>query len=276
MPRSRVGEVELYYEITDFTEPWRSGAKPVVLIHGLGGTHGFWFYQARDLCRLFPIITLDLRGHGQSSRVEQDFTMSDMALDVARLLRNLGAESVHVVGLSLGGMVVQQLALDCPHVVASLVLADTYCGPPLGFERVMADALRFIEENQMADVARARITNAFSDHVDPSIREHCIAQVAQNDKTSYVHAARAAFRFDVRKRLAEISVPTLVIVGEEDRVTPPPLSEEIASFIPGAVLRRISASGHISNIECPEEFNRALLEFLAHADRAGKRSYMPA
>lgn len=262
MPHARVGEIDLYYELTDFTEPWRAGPAPVVLIHGLGGDHTMWLYQVPAFCARFPTVTLDLRGHGASTRPEPDFGVADMALDVVRLLRVLGVERAHLVGLSLGGMVAQQFALDYPLATASLVLADTLCGTPVGFESVMRDAFRFIEKNSMAAVAQTRITNAFSDAVAPVMRGYLIDRVAQNDKTAYVRAARSAFGFSVGDRLAEIAAPTLVLIGDQDRVTPPALSEDIAARIPGARLARLAGAGHISNIERPQEFNRVVLEFL--------------
>ncbi len=262
MPHLRVGEIDLYYELMDFTEPWKAGPAPVVFIHGLGGDHSMWLYQVPAFCSRFPVITLDLRGHGQSTRPTADFGMADMAADVVRLLRALGVERAHLVGLSLGGMVAQQFALDYPLATASLVLADTFCGVPAGVESVMRAALCFIEENTMAAVAQARITNAFSDAVDPVMRGYLIDRVAQNDKAAYVRAARSGFGFSVADRLAEITAPTLVVIGDQDRVTPSPLSEDIAARIPGARLARIAGAGHISNIERPQEFNRVVLAFL--------------
>ena len=268
MPHTRVGDIDLYYELVDFTEPWKAGPAPVVFIHGLGGDHTMWQYQVPAFCARFPTITIDLRGHGESTRPDRDFGIADMALDVVRLLRTLGVERAHLVGLSLGGMVVQQFALDYPLATASLVLADTLCGTPSGFDSVMRDAFRFIEENTMATVAQARITNAFSDAVDPVMRDYMIDHVARNDKAAYVRAARSAFGFSVCDRLAEIAAPTLVVVGEEDRVTPPLLSEDMAARIPGARLVRIAGAGHISNLERPEEFNRLVHEFLRSAAHA--------
>lgn len=262
MAHARVGDIDLWYELTDFTEPWKSAPAPLLFIHGLGGDHSFWLYQVPAFCHRYPVLTVDLRGHGQSSKPDVDWTIEHMARDVVRLLRTLGAERVHVVGCSLGGMVAQQLALDYPLAVASLVLVDTLCGAPAGFEEVVREALQFIENNDMATVARARITNAFSDSVDPVMRDHVIDRVARNDKAAYVRTARATFGFTVRERLGEIAAPTLVIVGEEDRVTPPPLSEELARSIPGARLARIPKAGHISNMERPQEFNRRLSDFL--------------
>lgn len=262
MPHVRVGDVEIYYELADYTEPWKAGPPPVVLIHGLGGDHGVWLYQIPAFGARFPTIVLDLRGHGASTKPPQDFTVADMARDVVRLLRSLGVERAHILGLSLGGMVAQQIALDAPLVVASLVLADTLCGVPPEFADVTREALQFIIRNSMATVAQTRITNAFSDAVDPVMRGFLIDRIAGNDKPAYVRAAHAAFAFSVCNRLSEVSAPTLVLVGEEDRVTPPLLSEDIAARIPGARLARIAAAGHISNLERPQEFNRVVLDFL--------------
>jgi pimeloyl-ACP methyl ester carboxylesterase len=270
MPHATVGDIDLFYELTDYTEPWKAGAAPVVFIHGLGGDHRMWLYQVPVFCRHHPTITLDLRGHGQSTRPNADFTMADMARDVVRLLRALGVERAHLIGLSLGGMVVQQLALDYPLAGASLVLADTLCGTPAEFREVMRAALQFIETNSMATVAEARITNAFTDRVDPVMRGYFIDEVARNDKAAYVRAAHAAFGFAVCERLGEIRAPTLVVVGDEDRVTPPMLSETIASRIPGARLARIAGAGHISNIEYAGEFNRVVLEFLESVERGAR------
>lgn len=263
MPHARVGDIDVSYELVDYTEPWKPAPAPLLFIHGLGGDRSFWLSQVPAFCRHYPVLTVDLRGHGRSSKPDANWTLAEMARDVVRLLRALGAERAHVVGCSLGGMVAQQLALDYPQAVASLVLVDTWCGTPPGFEPVGQEMLRFIEDHTMAEVARVRITNAFSETVDPVMRDHLIDRVAQNDKTAYLRSARAAFSFAVRNRLGEIAMPTLVIVGEQDRVTPPVLSEELASRISGARLERISGAGHISNMERPSEFNRIVSEFLA-------------
>jgi 3-oxoadipate enol-lactonase len=159
-------------------------------------------------------------------------------------------------------MVAQQFALEYPYATASLVLVDTLCGVPQELKDVAAASLEFIEKNPMPVVAKQRITNAFSDQVDPVMRDFYIDQIAQNDKASYLRAARAAFRFSICHRLDEIKAPTLVVVGEVDRVTPPPLSEDLAGRIRGARLARIRGAGHISNVERPGEFNQTVREFL--------------
>jgi 3-oxoadipate enol-lactonase len=262
MPHARVGEVELYYELVDCTEPWRSGPPPVVLLHGLGTDRRVWLYQVPALCGRIPTLLVDLRGHGRSSAPNAEWTVADMARDVVRLLRHLGAERAHLVGLSMGGMVAQQFALDYPHATVSLVLADTVCGVPAGSEALAAEALRLITSQSMAEVAKTRITNAFTDAVDPVMRGHLIDAVSLNDKETYDRAARAVFGFSVCQRLEEIAAPTLVVVGEGDRTFPLEWMEALATRIRGARLVRIPGAGHISNLERPQEFNRAVLEFL--------------
>lgn len=262
MPHVRVGEVELYYELVDCTEPWRSGVPPAVLLHALGTDRRIWLYQVPAFCARVPTLLVDLRGHGRSRAPAAEWTIADMALDVVRLLRHLGVERAHLIGLSLGGMVAQQFALDYPYATASLVLADTVGGMSDVFQPTAGEQLRFIETHSMAEVAKARITRAFTDDVSPLMRGHLIETVSLNDKDTYERSARAAFGFTPRGRLEDIAAPTLVVVGEGDRTFPLPMMEELAQRIRGARLVRIPGAGHLSNMERPQEFNGAVLEFL--------------
>ena len=261
MAVSRVGDVDLHYEMIDCTEPWRASRSPIVLLHGLGGDWRTWLYQVPAFCDKATVINVDMRGHGASSAPEAEWSIADMAHDVVRLLRNLGAERANLIGLSLGGMVALQFALDYPYATHSLVLADTMGGLG-GFAKEWQAAVQFIEENPMAAVAKRRITAAFSDSANPVMRDYFVDRVARNEKASYERSARALLRFSVSDRLGEIGVPALVVVGEEDRVTPPELSEELATKIPGARLARIPGAGHLANLEKPAEFNRAVVDFL--------------
>ena len=262
MPHVRVGEVELYYELVDCTEPWRPGIPPAVLLHALGTDRRIWLYQVPAFCARVPTLLVDLRGHGRSSAPAAEWTIADMAHDVVRLLRHLGVERAHLIGLSLGGMVAQQFALDYPYATASLVLADTVGGMPEAFQATAREQLRFIETHTMAEVATTRITRGFTDDVNPLMLRHLIETVALNDKATYERAARAAFGFTPRGRLEDIVAPTLIVVGEGDRTFPLPMMEELAQRIRGARLVRIPGAGHISNMERPQEFNRAVLDFL--------------
>jgi 3-oxoadipate enol-lactonase len=114
----------------------------------------------------------------------------------------------------------------------------------------------------MADVAKARITAAFTDAVDPVMRLHLIEATALNDTDAYRRAAKAVFDFSVCSRLEELAVPTLVVAGEQERTLPATAMDELAAGIRGARLVRIPGAAHICNMERPQEFNRAVLDFL--------------
>ena len=230
-----------------------------MLLHGLGTDRRIWLYQVPVLCARVPTILVDLRGHGRSSAPDAEWTIGDMAHDVVRLLRYLGAERAHLVGLSMGGMVAQQFALDYPYATASLVLAGTVCGLP---QAAAHESLRFIETHSMAEVA----TDAHHGRVQRRGRS---GHAAASDRgrrpqrqAGYERAARAVFGFSVCARLEQIDTPTLVIAGEGDRTVPLASMEELAKRIRGARLVRIPGAAHISNMERPQEFNRAVLEFL--------------
>lgn len=257
MPHVRVGDVNLHFELIDCTEPWRSGHAPAVLLHALGTDRRIWLYQVPAFCGRVPTLLVDLRGHGHSSAPAGDWSVADMALDVVRLLRHLGIEKAHLVGLSMGGMVAQQFALDYPYATASLVLADTISAAPLD-----AEASAFTTAGSMREIAEARITQAFSDAVNPVMRGHLIENMALMDKDAYVRAARAIAAFDVTARLGEIERPTLAVVGEADRTVPLAVMEDLAARIRGARLVRLPGAGHLSNMERPREFNQAVLDFL--------------
>jgi 3-oxoadipate enol-lactonase len=261
MAVSRVGDVDLHYQLIDCTEPWKAARVPVVFLHGLGGDRRSWLYQVPSFCDAFAVINVDLRGHGDSSAPDGEWSTADMARDVVRLLRNLGAEKAHLVGLSLGGMVALRFALDFPYATESLVLAGTIGGPGR-FAPQWRDAVKFIEENPMPAIAKQRIPAAFSDSIDPVMRDYFVDRVSRNDKDAYARTARAIGGFDVVDRLGDIAAPTLVIVGERDAVTPPELSAELAERIANARLVTIAGAGHLCNLERPAEFNRAVREFL--------------
>lgn len=262
MPHVRVGDVNLHFELIDCTEPWRSGHPPAVLLHALGTDRRIWLYQVPAFCGRVPTLLVDLRGHGQSRAPAGDWSIADMALDVVRLLRHLGIEKAHVVGVSLGGMVAQQIALDYPYATASLVLASTISGGAANGAPLEDEVLAFATAHSMREIAEARVPAAFSESVNAVMRGHLIEQMALLDKDAYLCAARAVRAFDVTSRLGEIASPTLVAVGEADRLVPLSSMEDLATRIGGARLVRLPGAGHLGNMERPREFNQAVLDFL--------------
>src|SRR5206468_2535175 len=158
----------------------------------------------------------------------------------------------HVCGLSLGGVVAIALHHLAPHACASLVLADTFAVHPDGrgiYERGVAGS------GDLASMAEARVDFLLAQPADPAVRREVVATMSRIDPAAYRIGAEAVWLADQRERARDIRVPTLIVCGEDDRPTPPALSEELHALVPGATLRMIAHAGHLTNLEQPTEFN---------------------
>jgi 3-oxoadipate enol-lactonase len=250
MPLIDTGDVQLSYE--------RSGSgPPLLLIMGLSGTLWHWgepFLQ--PLRENFDVIVYDHRGVGQSSRVERPFTIADLAADAAGLLTALELESANVAGISMGGMVAQELALAHPERIRTLTLGCTYCGgpgsslppqPELGAAVMSGDRERAIRAMWEANVSPGFAAN---DDAYASFRatgaEHRVAVPVTMEQLS------AISRHDTSTRLSALAMPTLVIHGTVDRILPVHNGEMVAAAIPGARLEILQDIGHLFFWELPE------------------------
>jgi 3-oxoadipate enol-lactonase len=241
--------------------------EPVVLLHGFLFDRSMWREQAAALRPRFRFITPDLRGHGESGVAGGPATMEEMAADVAALLDELGVGPAVVGGLSMGGYVTLAFCRRHPERVRALVLADT---------RAQADN----EEGRRGreDLARTALDKGMRPIADtltpkllapetlaarPDIIERVRAMILGTKPEGAAAASRGmAVRQDQTEWLAEISVPTLILVGSEDALTPPAMAEAMRAKIKDARLVAVEGAGHASNIERPAEFNRALADFL--------------
>jgi 3-oxoadipate enol-lactonase len=252
--------VELAYE-----EAGRG--EPVVLLHGFPFNRSLWREQAEALRERFRVITPDLRGHGESPAEGETATMEEMAGDVAALLDALGVGRAVVGGLSMGGYVTLAFCRLFPERVRALVLADTRPqGDAEEGKRGREQTARRALGEGMGPVAESMLPKMFAAATFDG-RPDVVARVREMILATKPEGAAAALRGMALRRdhtewLSEISVPTLVVVGSEDAITPPADSETMRAKIPGARLEVIGGAGHVSNVERPEEFNRALLNFL--------------
>jgi 3-oxoadipate enol-lactonase len=257
---ARVRGIELAY--TD------EGSGPVVLmLHGFPFDRSMWRGQIEKLSSGFRVIAPDLRGHGGTSVTSGPSLMEDMAEDVLALLDELNVPRAVVCGLSMGGYVALALYRAHPSRVRALVLADTR--PRADTE----DARRAREENArrslsegMRPIADAMLPKLLSTRTRESAPE-VVARVREMMLGVNAEGAASALRGMALRRdqtdlLSKIDVPALVIVGSEDAVTPPSDAEAMRELIEGSRLVVIVGAGHVSNVERPEEFDRALVEFL--------------
>jgi pimeloyl-ACP methyl ester carboxylesterase len=270
-PRKTADAVSIAYEM--------QGSGPlVVFLHGIGGNRTNWYGQLEHFSDKFCAVTWDARGYGASDDSPQTLKFSDYAGDLLRLLDHLKAERAHLVGLSMGGMIVQDFYSRYANRVATLSLVDTSAGFGAASEEAKRDFLaRRLDPLEKGlttkDIAPGVVEVLASKYATPAQREQLIASLSALRVEPYKQALHAIVTTDFRSTLPKITVPTLVIVGDEDIVTPPPASEFLAKSIPGAALIRIPQAGHLTNLEKPEEFNAALRPFLEqHAQQASSAS----
>ena len=242
---------------------------PLVLLHGILGDSRDWRPQLEDLSDGFDVIAWDAPGCGQSSDPDESFSASDYADWLAGLMDALGAPPAHVVGLSWGGGLALELYQRHPGSVRSLILADTYAGwkgslPPEVVAGRLASCLR---ESEMApeEFIPDWIPGLVTDDAPQKLRDEIIAIMSDFHPSGYRAMATAFADLDLRPVLPKIRVPTLLVWGEDDRRSPLSVGRQMCGSIPGARLFVIPGSGHMSNLEQPEQFNAEVRAFLSGA-----------
>lgn len=261
MSRVRVRGIELAYEAV-------GDGLPVVLLHGYPFNRSMWRGQADALSASYRVITPDLRGHGESEAATTA-TMPEMAADVAALMDELHIERATLGGLSMGGYVALAFYQRFPERVRALVLADTKAqgDTPEAREVREQQALKATREG-MQPIADAMLPKLLAPET-LAAQPNTVARVREMIlSTKPVGAAAAqrgmAAREDRTELLSRIKVPTLILVGSEDAITPPDVAAELHRSIRGSRLEIINGAGHVSNLERPAEFTNALKHFLEH------------
>ncbi len=265
MPTQRVGDINIYYEIHG------DGRQTLVMIHGLTLHSGVFREQTPEFERHFRVVTFDNRGAGRTDKPDEPYTMRQFADDTARLLNVLQVRRAAVLGISMGGMIAQEFALNYPERVACLVLACTHFGgkgaiqPPPEMQAAMAAGAAATPEQR-----ELQLKAGFSDETiahRPDVIEKVNEIRATHPMPPFALARRmqALAGHDTAERLKSITIPTLVLTGAEDRLVPPANSRMIAERIPGAALKELPG-GHLFFTEYPELFNSAVVDFVtAHA-----------
>jgi pimeloyl-ACP methyl ester carboxylesterase len=249
--------VELYYEIT-------GQGKPVVLIHGLGSSTRDWEKQVTELSKDWRVITFDVRGHGKSNKPPGPYSIPQFSDDTAELIRQLDLGPVPVVGLSMGGMIAFQLAIDEPQLVHSLVIVNSTPEVKLTTLRARWEFLfrkltvRLFGMHKMGEILAKRLL--------PKPEQEALLRIlvnrwAENDKRAYLASLNAIIGWSVADRIAAIDCPTLVVTADQD-YSPVAHKEDYAARMQNARVSVIDDSRHMLPLERPREFNSALIAFL--------------
>jgi 3-oxoadipate enol-lactonase len=258
------GRTELYWEST-------GDGPPVLLIMGLGLSGGAWWRTVPVLARELRVITFDARGIGRSRSVRHNYTVEAMADDAVAVLDGLGLEDAHVYGISLGGMIAQNVALRHPRRVRSLVLGATHAGGPRAArpEREVLEFFRRRSTMEMEEAAWASVPYNYG----PRCREQQVDRIAADieqrigyafNRTAYRAQLMAAAMHNTYGRLGRIAAPTLVVHGAQDRIIPAENGRVLAAGIPDARLHMLEGCGHLYPTEEPA-VDEEIAAFLAAA-----------
>jgi 3-oxoadipate enol-lactonase len=262
MPQLKLGPKNILYYIDE--NPSSNSA--VLLLHGLGATSESWQMQIPFLVgNGYRVLAPDTRGFGRSTYPGGGQTVKKMADDIACFLEYLKLSNVHVVGISMGGTIALQLALDYQQYINKLVLVNTFAHlKPDRFSGWLYFIFRFILVHTMGLKAQGEAVAAhiFPEPTQATLRRSLVEQITQADPAGYRRAMRALAFFNVQDRLGEIHLPTLIITGENDTTVPRKCQNALASGITGAKQVVISSAGHAVIVEKPEQFNSILIDFL--------------
>ena len=256
MPYITVNGVRLRYEM--------DGEGPtVLLLHPVGLDSTCWDAQVAAFVPSFRVLRVDLRGHGQSDVPPPPYTLNEFAADVHSLLRQLRLTPAHVIGLSLGGMVAQVLALEHPDDVRSLILADTTGTLSPEARQAVVERGAAAERDGMTSVVDGTLERWFTPgFMRSGMVARCREKLLADDVQGWAATWRAISAVDTDSRLPEIKVPTLVMIGEVDLSVPVARARAMASQIPGAALHVATGAPHMLPLERPDLFNPPVLEFL--------------
>lgn len=239
---------------------------PLVLIHGYVGDHRTWRSQIDALSDEFAVTAWDAPGFGGSSDPSDEFRLADYADCLAEFIRILDLGRPHVVGLSFGGTLALELYRRHPQIPASLVLASAYAG---WAGSLPADVVEFRlnQALQLADLPPAALVDAllptmFSAETSPDLVKEFAASIAEFHPAGLRATARAGAENDLRDVLPLISIPTLLVYGDQDVRAPLEVAEDLHARIQGSKLVVIPKTGHIVNIEAAEQFNNEVRAFI--------------
>lgn len=250
---------------TNYELSGKGGAPHVMLSHSLGSSLVMWDPQLEVLESHYQVLRYDTRGHGGSDAPSGAYTLEMLGEDALGLLDALGIDKVHFVGLSMGGMIGQYLALTHANRLENLVLCDTAAILPEEAQPIWQERIQLAREkglDALVDETLERwFTPSFLAQNRPEV-EPIRQQFLATPMNGYIGCSEAIRGLNYLERLSEIKIPTLIMVGEEDPGTPVAAGEAMQQRIAGSALVVLPSAAHLSNVEQAEAYNTALMNFL--------------
>ena len=253
----------------------QGSGEPLLLIMGLSYPSYMWHRSRPVLAKRYRTIALDNRGVGQSDTPPGVYSIPLMASDAAAVLDAAGIESAHVFGVSMGGMIAQEFALQYPKRVRSLILGCTTAGGPHAVQAEPAALQILMHQGMTPEESKEAIIPFIYDAATPRERIDEDMAIRMNwypSPQGYAGQLQGIFGWEAYSRIARITAPTLVIHGETDRLIPPANARLITDRIPGAKLALIPHAGHIFETDQPGAAHHAIVGFLAAQHGRAQRS----
>ncbi len=262
MPTADLENIRLHYEASGEGES-------LLFIHGLGSSSRDWENQVSYFSDRYRVVRPDLRGHGKSDKPPGPYSIPLFANDMAGLIRTLELGPTHVVGMSFGGFVASQLAVDHSELMRSLVIVNSAPGLPIDTFRDRLRAKKeillrrlIVQLFGMRTLGRVLSKKLFPRPGQTALRSTFVERWAENDSRAYLDTLATVSRWSVREHLSSITCPTHVLSGEHDFI-PMSLKEEYVTKMSNADLVVIADSGHFTPVDQSVRFNEALMSFLA-------------
>ena len=246
-----------------YDEAGRGDRTPIVFLHGVGSDKSVWRPQLDHFAQERRAIAFDYPGYGESDPAPEGITRDDFAAAILSAMAELGVGEAHICGLSLGGVVAIAVNAAAPDRCVSLILADSFATHPDG--QAIYDRSVAASEN-MQVLAEARVDVLLVQPANPAVRSEVIETMARIDPAAFRIGAEAVWLADQHDRATDIRVPTLVLCGADDHVTPPSLSLVLTRLIPGARCEIIERASHLANLDRPDEFNTLVGAFIRGVD----------
>ena len=257
--RATINGVQIHFES-------QGEGPPIVFVHGLGGTSNVWHAQRVTLSKYHRVVAYDLSGSGRSDKTRRSYSMDGWADELSGLLDHLSIPAAVIVGHSMTTVLGQHFAAKYPQRTTALVLAGALVELAPSGKEAFTKRAELVEKDGMIAVADTVLGGALS----AGTREHNLAltgmvreMLLSNDPACYANQCRALIAGSAKADQEKIACPTLLLVGDQDPVTPLSLQKQIAAAIKNCRIRVIPNTAHLTMMEMPEMFNAALLEFLA-------------
>jgi 3-oxoadipate enol-lactonase len=258
--KATINGIDVHYEVTG-QGPW------LTLSHSLAANLGMWDAQLALLNQHFTVLRYDIRGHGEAPATQGPYTLEQLADDINGLLTHLGVTRTHWIGLSLGGMIGQVLAIRHPNILDHVVIADSTGKGAPNAVTMWGERATLARTQGLAALVQPTLSRWFTDPYrenHPEVMARIGQMIATTSVNGYAGCCAAISTINTHDGLQKLHHPALVIVGDQDQGTPPAMSEQIHAHWPKSQYVVLKDAAHFSNVEQAEAFNDAVMKFLPH------------